>query len=368
MTTSVNLSFDKPLPSYAQLQQALREAIVSRKLAPGARLPEERVLAKQFSLSRGTVRRALARLEEEGLLLRHQGRGTFVSAPDTLPAVPLAVVIEGDAARARLGFPGDLFRALMEAATKQGAELLLRETPHQRAAVEPAAFIFLLPRDQEMLRRVAATGKPVIAVDYQVPGPGIDSIVFDNVRAGREATRHLIDLGHRRIAYIDAQVSIERHFVDESNSPERLAGMREALREGGIRDETVWKLPLDERDIRRELPALLKRGSMPTALCAFDETVALGAWLAAQDMGLRVPEDFSIACFRQLDAPARGGIDWTGCGSTVRDLGQMAVQRAIERAEALGTLAAGQPAIPPGRVLFAPHQWCPGATTAILAR
>ncbi|HTL52162.1 MAG TPA: winged helix-turn-helix domain-containing protein, partial [Planctomycetota bacterium] len=62
-TQVVPLEFEKPQPSYAQLEQALRDAIIARKLPPGSRLPEERALAKQFSVSRGTVRRALAQLE-----------------------------------------------------------------------------------------------------------------------------------------------------------------------------------------------------------------------------------------------------------------------------------------------------------------
>ncbi|MCW8132600.1 MAG: GntR family transcriptional regulator [Planctomycetota bacterium] len=360
MKNSVNLNFDKPLPSYAQLQQALRQAIVSRKLVPGERLPEERVLAKQFSLSRGTVRRALAQLEDDGLLLRHQGRGTFVAAPDTLPAVPIAVILEGDPGRVRLGFPGELFRALMEPAASQGAELLLRQSADQRGAVEPAACLFLLPRNHDVLRNLASSGMPVIAVDYTVKGPGVDSVVFDNTRVTREITRHLISLGHRRIAYVEPLVTIDRNFVDESNSPERRAGYREALFSSGIHEEFVDQMPLDERDIRREFIRLLKRNPRPTALCAFDETVALGAWLAAQDLGLRVPEDFSIACFRMTDAPPRGMIDWTGCGSSLNELGRIAVARALQRVQARGA----QASVPAGQALFAPHDWQKGATTA----
>lgn len=360
MKQNVNFKFDRPLPSYAQLQQSLREAIVSRRLAPGSRLPEERELARQFALSRGTVRRALAQLEEAGLLLRHQGRGTFVAAPDTLPAVPIAVIVEGDPGRARLGFPGELFRALMEPAARLGAELLLRQTANQRAAIEPAAYIYLLPRRKDELRALAAGGKPVISVDYLVEGAGVDSVVFDNVRTSREATRHLTGLGHSRIAYLDPLVDIERNFVEESNSPERLAGYRAALAAAGIKDEYVLRAPLDEREVRKALPALLKGPHAPTALFAFDETVALGAWLAAQDLGLRVPEDFSIACFRQLDSPPRGSIDWTGFGSTVSELGRLAIESAVGRVQRHG--ATGGAGIAPGRTLFAADQWCPGAT------
>ena len=114
MLNTINLSFEKPLPSYLQLEQALRAAIVARQLAPGSQLPEERELARKFAVSRGTLRRALGQLQEAGLLIRKQGHGTFVAEPEMLPAVPIAVMLEGDPTRASRGFPGLLFRALLD--------------------------------------------------------------------------------------------------------------------------------------------------------------------------------------------------------------------------------------------------------------
>jgi GntR family transcriptional regulator len=68
-----------PVPLYFQLVRALREEIVSGRWRPGDRLASEPDLGKHFNVSRTVVRQALARLEDEGLLLREKGRGTFVS-------------------------------------------------------------------------------------------------------------------------------------------------------------------------------------------------------------------------------------------------------------------------------------------------
>jgi GntR family transcriptional regulator len=68
-----------PVPLYFQLVRALREEIVSGRWAPGDRLASEPDLGAHFSVSRTVVRQALARLEDEGLLLREKGRGTFVA-------------------------------------------------------------------------------------------------------------------------------------------------------------------------------------------------------------------------------------------------------------------------------------------------
>src|ERR1700742_1392861 len=68
------------LPLYQELQRALRRAIDSRILGPDDALPSERDLAADFNVSRITVRKALDGLVSEGLLVRRQGSGNFVSA------------------------------------------------------------------------------------------------------------------------------------------------------------------------------------------------------------------------------------------------------------------------------------------------
>jgi GntR family transcriptional regulator len=67
-------------PLYQKLQQALRDAIQNRVLAPDEALPPERDLATEFQVSRITVRKALDGLVGEGLLVRRQGAGTFVAS------------------------------------------------------------------------------------------------------------------------------------------------------------------------------------------------------------------------------------------------------------------------------------------------
>jgi GntR family transcriptional regulator, N-acetylglucosamine utilization regulator len=68
------------LPLYLQLQRALRQAIENRVLGPDDALPPERDLANDFQVSRITVRKAIDGLISEGMLVRRQGSGTFVSA------------------------------------------------------------------------------------------------------------------------------------------------------------------------------------------------------------------------------------------------------------------------------------------------
>lgn len=70
-----------PVPLYYQLQEIIRSRIESGQWQPGQQLPPEAELCEEFSLSRGTVRQALADLVREGLLNRRRGKGSFVATP-----------------------------------------------------------------------------------------------------------------------------------------------------------------------------------------------------------------------------------------------------------------------------------------------
>ena len=74
----MSIDFDSPTPLWRQLADLLRDQIAAGKLPAGARVPSETHLVQEYGLARGTVRKALAALEEEGLIVRVQGRGSFV--------------------------------------------------------------------------------------------------------------------------------------------------------------------------------------------------------------------------------------------------------------------------------------------------
>jgi GntR family transcriptional regulator len=85
---SLNIS---PIPKYYRLYEMMREQIISGQLQPNAQCPTEDDLCRQYSLSRGTVRKAFDALVNEGLIRREQGRGNFVNPPKpTLGSFALA--------------------------------------------------------------------------------------------------------------------------------------------------------------------------------------------------------------------------------------------------------------------------------------
>lgn len=79
---TVSIDRDSPLPFYFQLKDVLERQILDSHWLPGDQVPSEAQLCEHFELSRTTVRQALDELEQDGLVRRERGRGTFVAEPN----------------------------------------------------------------------------------------------------------------------------------------------------------------------------------------------------------------------------------------------------------------------------------------------
>ena len=155
-----------------------------------------------------------------------------------------------------------------------------------------ALSVLHLPRGAE-LQHLAAAGIPVVVIDpAEEPGPDIRSVGTTNWQGGLTATRHLIELGHRRIAAIAGSAGLW-------SSQARLDGYRTAMLEAG--------LPLDENLIcrdrftvgggRRQAAHLLSLTDRPTAIVTANDDQAFGVLQALRDLALRAPEDLSVVGF-----------------------------------------------------------------------
>ena len=87
------MPFEGELPLYQQLAELLKEEIHAGRYKQGQKLPTELELCKLYHVSRNTVRGALQQLEKENLLLRQQGKGTFVSKKSTITILSLLAVL-----------------------------------------------------------------------------------------------------------------------------------------------------------------------------------------------------------------------------------------------------------------------------------
>lgn len=145
----------------------------------------------------------------------------------------------------------------------------------------------------ELIKLQAESKIPLVVINYRIMGPRISCIMVDNKDAYFRATRHLIDLGHRRIGFMD-------DIAHSEIAVARLEGYKNALSEAGIpyRSELYASIPADARvtggfQATSNLLALPLH-ERPTAILAFNDLFALGVMHAVHAHGLRVPEDISV--------------------------------------------------------------------------
>jgi LacI family repressor for deo operon, udp, cdd, tsx, nupC, and nupG len=147
------------------------------------------------------------------------------------------------------------------------------------------------------LQQLAAEGLPVVDLLPDAP-PGISVVTADREDAGCRATRHLIELGHRKIGMLSDSVTRIK------TSLRKVAGYRLALKESGIRYDARLMENVDESSFQggyKGFQSLVRRCPDVTALFCMNDPTALGAITAAADMGRRCPEDISVVGFG--DAP-----------------------------------------------------------------
>jgi DNA-binding LacI/PurR family transcriptional regulator len=169
---------------------------------------------------------------------------------------------------------------------------------------------------------------PVVEVDRQFAAGEADGVVIDNRSASRETTTQLIELGHKRIAI----------FIDETawtTGHDRLAGYQEALADAGISvdDELIVPTGWDVDAATSAALELLGSPNRPTAIFAANNVLAEGAWRAAAQLGLSVPDDLSLVSFD--DAPWMSMVS-PGITAVAQDasaLGKAAIDTLLERIE-----------------------------------
>lgn len=169
-------------------------------------------------------------------------------------------------------------------------------------------------------------GIPVVAFDRVIDDPRVDSVTCDNEAGVHLLTRHLIDLGHRRIAFVGGR-------SDVATGSARLAGYRTAIGEAGLRpvaQDADFRADRAEAVTRR----LLERSPRPTALVVANNTMAVGALRAVREAGLRVPEEVAFAT---VDDPVWAELvdpPLTALAQPVRAMAEAAVRLVLERAAA----------------------------------
>jgi LacI family transcriptional regulator len=157
--------------------------------------------------------------------------------------------------------------------------------------------VLLVPASDsgKSLRLLRAHRVPVVVLDRRVSSPRVDEVRSDSEAGAYQLVRHLIDLGHRRIAMLTGHRNI-------STSVDRAAGYQRALAEHGIApdDRSVLYEGFGVEAGYRMACQILDLHPRPTALFAANNFIAFGAIRALREQGLHIPEAMSLVAFDDL--------------------------------------------------------------------
>jgi DNA-binding LacI/PurR family transcriptional regulator len=188
--------------------------------------------------------------------------------------------------------------------------------------------VIATPVTAQLSEYLGRIGVPLIEVDRRFDAEATDAVVVDNRAAARDTTTRLLKAGHQRIALL----------IDETEwttGEERQRGYIDALEAKKVRvDESlIVQAGWDADQAKDAALRILSRTDRPTAVFAANNVLAEGSWRAAAELGLRIPEDVSVAGFDE--APWMSMVH-PGVSTRVQDpgaLGAAALRALLERIE-----------------------------------
>jgi LacI family transcriptional regulator len=169
-------------------------------------------------------------------------------------------------------------------------------------------------------------GSGVVCIDRLPRNWSGDSVTADNEAGAYDATRHLIQLGHTKLATITGPLYL-------TNAMDRLGGFKRAVKEAKLHlfPEYVQETTFDKQGGHAKTLILLRLIPRPTAIFAGNDMIALGALLAVREAGLRCPEEISIMGFDDLDLAETTNPSLSSVAQPGYQLGTTAAQILLDR-------------------------------------
>lgn len=247
-------------------------------------------------------------------------------------------------------FAAELARAVRNVATARGYSLFICISEHS-AREDIAAFDALADHrvdglivatranklGNDRLEEMIESGIPVVLIGRDFRHPGADLVASDNLKGGYDATKHLIDLGHRSIAFIGVSLTSRQGL-------RRFQGYLDALRDYGLAVDE--RLVVGRHEAEEQVPGysteslgyeamqrLLALPEPPTAVFARNDFTAMGAMTAIKEAGLRVPEDIAVVGFDDVPLAMHTSPSLTTVRQPTLEQGRIAAEFLLNRIE-----------------------------------
>ena len=325
--------------SYLKVAESIRQEILNGIYKAGKRLPGEPVLAERFGVGRVTIARALDVLEQSNLIFRVRGSGTYIQRDVARGAVRLTVgylVHDMDALRNSPG--GVMLEAAHRHLEDAGHTVRLLTRSELFSNGEPPATL------RRMVRAGALNGLivsyamypdqaraindvlPVMAVANDFLPNGMLNVAVDYTLGYFQATRHLLDLGHRKIGLLGGR-------LDRSIGYRAFQSFRLAVRMAGLDPDCqpVQLCGFKSSDYQSHVEAMLRDHPDMTGMVCIDDVAAEISVVAARQSGRSVPRDISVVGCNDLPAAAASNPSLTTLHIDFAQAGRLAVDLLLGR-------------------------------------
>lgn len=289
-----------------------------------------KVLNERADVAADTRAKVLAALEEAGYespVQRRSARGLEVVevAFDSITTSYAISLLNGILRHAAAA---DVEVVVNTTGSSQSGRLDLNRKAQRIIDERRAGIIFVTsafnPADLSAFRRRQI---PVVVVDPLNPPPSdVVSVGATNFAGGREATEHLLELGHRRIGYLGGPKSTECNQA-------RLHGYMSALTASGVPvdPELVIHGSFQVGHGIAGLRQLMEMAKPPTAIFAGNDTVAVGVLREARQRGLRIPEDLSLVGFDGTALAEDSVPALTSIAQPLEEMGRVALRSVLRQ-------------------------------------
>ncbi|MGL1890938.1 MAG: GntR family transcriptional regulator [Spirochaetaceae bacterium] len=336
---------------YEKIVNQIKDSIKKGELKEDDKLPTEVDLAEKFNVSRITSKRALEELRLQGFIYRIQGSGSFVAniGSDTKndsstnsETNRIAIVLPFEESQ---GGAINIIKGASEVLNKNNCTLTIHSIQSDldsekkilnQLYEDGTRGIIYYPqsdfRNFEMINKLYMNNFPIVTIDKYFECIPISSVVSDNMKSSCIATKHLIDLGHKKIAFISDETIESAHSIRH-----RYFGYCRALKDNDIViDESFVKLgflkDISKEDTTARYGEIIQElmNQDVTAVVCINDYVASLSMRAAINAGFSIPGQISIVGYDDIELASHLQIPLTTVAQDFNSMGRIAAELLIE--------------------------------------
>ena len=292
-------------PKYILVENHIKDQIRQKKLVD--KLPGERTLASELGFSYMTIRKAIENLVNEGILYKVPTKGTYVADRKKQKAKTRTIGYFLDSSiEAGLTSPyySMIFNALEKEAARHDYSLVyftdsesvkLNKILKKLDGVIASCFY----RIESYIQRIKDS-VPVVVIDNSASDKSIPSVIIDNFSALTDTIDYLCALDHQRIGFMTG-------LEDSDVGKNRFEGYKTGLNKHGLEldDSLVFRGNYSYGSGVEGADYFISLDSPPTAIVCANDSMALGAMTKLHESDFKVPEDFSVIGFDDIEVASQ---------------------------------------------------------------